>query len=137
MSGGTVAQIVLIALVVGVGVYVFTLRTMFTDRLAMLFIAAIGAVLIAWPGLSTDAAKLVGIGRGTDLVFYLFIIFCLFRFVSTAAGMRKLEARLTRVVREAALRNARPAPDTNGPATGLLERGGYRSGSHDQGSTAE
>ena len=106
----SLAQILLILLIAAVVVYVFTVRSVSTDRLAMLLVAAAGCILVAWPGLSTDVARLVGIGRGTDLVLYLFVVFCLFRFVSTAASMRRLEERLTRVVREAALQNVRPAP---------------------------
>jgi hypothetical protein len=106
----TLAQILLVVLIAAVVVYVFTLRSVSTDRLAMLLVAAAGCILVAWPGLSTDAARLVGIGRGVDLVLYLFVVFCLFRFVSIAAGMRRLDERLTRVVRDVALQNARPAP---------------------------
>ena len=99
----TLAQIILIVLVVALGLYVFVLRSRIRDRVAMLLLALIGVVLVAWPGLSTDVANFVGIGRGTDLLFYLFIVFCLFRFVSQAASTRRLEERLTIAVREAAI----------------------------------
>jgi Uncharacterized conserved protein len=113
----TLAQVLLVVLIAALVGYVFTVRSMFTDRLAMLVVAAAGCILVAWPGLSTDVARAIGIGRGTDLVLYLFVVFCLFRFVSTAAGMRRLEERLTRVVRDAALHNARPVPKADyGPA---------------------
>lgn len=104
----TLAQIILIVLVVALGVYVFVLRSRLRDRVAMLLLALIGVVLVAWPGLSTDLAGFVGIGRGTDLVFYLFIVFCLFRFVSQAATSRRLEQQLASIVREDAIRGARP-----------------------------
>jgi hypothetical protein len=104
----TLAQIILFVLVAALGVYVFALRSRLRDRVAMLILALIGVVLIAWPGLSTDLAAFVGIGRGTDLIFYLFIAFCLFRFVSQAATSRRLEQQLMRVVRDGALRSARP-----------------------------
>ncbi|HZL63706.1 MAG TPA: DUF2304 domain-containing protein [Thermoleophilia bacterium] len=109
LVGVTFGQIVLVGLVAALGIYVFALRSVLTDRLAMLLLAAVGVLLVVWPGLSSDVAELLGIGRGTDLVFYLFIIFCLFRFVSGAAHTRRLESRLASVVREQALRNARPA----------------------------
>lgn len=105
----SLAQIVLIALIVAIVVYVFTVRSVSRDRTAMLVLAAAGCVLVIWPGLSTDVAQAVGIGRGTDLLFYLFVVFCLFRFVSTAAEMRRVNERVTRVVRDSALRTARPA----------------------------
>jgi hypothetical protein len=113
----SVAQIILIALIVAVIVYIFTVRSVSRDRTAMLTLAAVGCILVIWPGLSTDVARAVGIGRGTDLLFYLFVVFCLFRFVSTAAEMRRVNDRVTRVVRDSALQTARPAPDS-GPATG-------------------
>jgi small membrane protein len=101
-----IGQTLLIVLIVCLGVYVFVLRSVLTDRLAMLVLAAAGIALVAWPGLAEAAAHLFGIGRGTDLVFYLFIIFCLFRFVSSSAAQRRLERRLGDVVREQALRDA-------------------------------
>jgi hypothetical protein len=107
----SLAQIILIALIVAVVVYIFTVRNVSRDRAAMLILAAAGCVLVIWPGLSTDVARAVGIGRGTDLLFYLFVVFCLFRFVSTAAETRRVNERITRVVRDLALRTARPAPD--------------------------
>jgi len=111
----TLGQILLIVLVVLLGVYVFALRSKVTDRLIMLVLAVVGIVLLAWPGLSSTVAGFVGIGRGADLVFYLFIVFCLFRFVSQAASTRRLEERLTEVVREQALVNARPPWSSDGP----------------------
>jgi len=105
----TFGQIVLVGLVAALGFYVFALRSVLTDRLAMLILAAVGVLLVVWPGLSSDVAERLGIGRGTDLVFYLFIIFCLFRFVSGAAHTRRLESRLATVVRDGAIRDARPA----------------------------
>jgi hypothetical protein len=113
----SLAQVILIALIVAVVFYVFTVRSVSRDRAAMLIVALAGGLLVIWPGLSTDVAKSIGIGRGTDLIFYLFVVFCLFRFVSTAAEMRRLNDRLTRVVRDSALRTARPAPGPGGATT--------------------
>ena len=101
-------QILLLVLVGALAAYVFLLRSMLTDRLAMLLLALVGIVLVAWPGLSSDLAKFLGIGRGTDLIFYLFMVFCLFRFVSAAAATRRLERHLTLLVRDMALMTARP-----------------------------
>ena len=106
----SLAQIILIALIVAVVVYIFTVRSVSRDRAAMLILAAAGCVLVIWPGLSTDVARAVGIGRGTDLLFYLFVVFCLFRFVSTAAEIRRVNDRLTLMVRESALRTRSPCP---------------------------
>ena len=104
----TLGQIILIVLVIALGLYVVALRSDLRDRVAMLLLALIGIALVAWPGLSSEIAGILGIGRGTDLIFYLFIVFCLFRFVSQSATASRLRRDLVRVVREQALRDARP-----------------------------
>jgi len=80
----TAGQVVLLVLVAALGLYALVLRTRVFDRIVMLALALAGVVLVAWPGLASDVAQVVGIGRGADLVFYLFIVFCLFRFVSAS-----------------------------------------------------
>ena len=116
----TLAQILLLALIAGLVVYSFTGRSISRDRVVMLVLAAVGGVLVLWPGLSTDVAKSLGVGRGADLVLYLFVVFCLFRFVSIAGDKRRLDQRLTDMAREVALLTARPAPrDGRGAADGL------------------
>ena len=106
----TLAQIVLLALIAGLVVYSFRGRSVSRDRAVTLVLAAVGGVLVLWPGLSTTVAQWLGVGRGADLVFYLFVLFCLFRFVGIAGDQRRLDDRLTTVVRELALLTARPAP---------------------------
>jgi len=106
----SVAQAILIVLIVAIVIYMFTMRSVSRDRALMLVLAFVGALFVVWPGLSTDVAHAVGVGRGTDLLFYLFVVFCLFRFVSTASQIRGLNDRLTALVRDSALRTARPAP---------------------------
>lgn len=111
----SLAQIILAAFMIGIVVYIFTMRSVSRDRGLMLLLAGIGCVLVIWPGLSTDVAHAIGIGRGTDLLFYLFVVFCLFRFVSTSSEMRRLNDRMTGIVRDSALRTAREAPGGVGP----------------------
>ena len=116
----TLAQIVLLALIAGLIVYSFRGRSVSRDRGVLLVLAVVGGVLVLWPGLSTSVAQSLGVGRGADLVFYLFVVFCLFRFVSIAGDKRRLDERLTGVVREVALLTARPAPPTGLQAPGEL-----------------
>jgi hypothetical protein len=107
----TIAQVVLLALIAGLVVYSFAGRSVSRDRTLLLILAVLGGVLVLWPGLSTSVARALGVGRGADLVFYLFVVFCLFRFVSIAGDRRRMDERLTGVVRELALLTARPATD--------------------------
>jgi len=123
------AQAVLIVLVAALGLYALILRTRTMDRVLTLVLVALGVLLVAWPSLASDVASGVGIGRGTDLVFYLFIIFCLFRFVSMSSRMRRLERQLTEVVRDLAIRDARrPGEHVGADAHASLEHEQARSG---------
>jgi small membrane protein len=106
----TLVQAILLVLIAGLVIYSVHGRNVSRDRVVLLALAVLGAVLVLWPGLSTDVARAVGGGGGTDPLFYLFVLFCLFRFVSIAGDKRRLEQRLTAVVRELALMSARPGP---------------------------
>lgn len=69
---------------------------------ASIFVAA--AVAIAMPELTARAARVLGIGRGTDLVLYAAILAGLAAFFITHARMRRIESELTALVRQIALR---------------------------------
>jgi small membrane protein len=92
------SQVVLLALVLAFAVYVFRLRSTATDRVAYLLMALGGAALIIRPEWTNQLAHLLGVGRGADLLFYFFIVFCLFHFATTAATLRRLQRDLASVV---------------------------------------
>ncbi|MEO8382472.1 MAG: DUF2304 domain-containing protein [Acidobacteriota bacterium] len=75
----------------------------------LLWIAA--AVLIARPELTAVLARALGIGRGTDLVFYFAILAMVFGFFSVYVRLRRIESDLTKLVRELALRSAAEPED--------------------------
>lgn len=77
-------------------------------RLIRTTVWGIAAVLIAAPEFATSLARIVGIGRGTDLVFYLFMLATvgvLFHLYSQQFQMRQ---DFVHLVRQEALRNPRP-----------------------------
>lgn len=85
-------------------------------RQALMLKAFVGVLLLAMlaftirPEWSTAAARLVGIGRGVDLLFYLshlMLFFIAFRYY---LRFREMEMKLTRLVRQLALDGARAAP---------------------------
>ena len=85
-----------------------TVRRVITPRIGfawgLLWIAA--AVAIAKPELTATVARLLGIGRGTDLVLYVAILFMIFGFFAVYVRLRRVESDLTKVVRELAIRSA-------------------------------
>jgi hypothetical protein len=63
----------------------------------------VGIALVIDPTASTQIANLLGIGRGADLLFYLFIIASLFYAVATRSRIRRMEKQITNLVRQNAL----------------------------------
>ncbi len=97
------SQVILIGALILFILYIYRLRTDFLDRLVYLACAAIGIVLVIDPQLSSIIANLLGIGRGADLLFYLFIIASLFYAVATRSRLRRMEQQITQLVRQNAL----------------------------------
>ena len=117
-----IGQIILIATILIFGMYVFRLRSVLADRIILLLLAGGGLVLVIHPEFSMWAANQIGIGRGTDLLLYVFILFSLFYFVSLSAGSKRIERQLTNIVRELALQNPK-----QGKAEPYAEEGNGRS----------
>jgi hypothetical protein len=97
------SQVLLIGALILFILYIYRLRTDFLDRLVYLVCAVIGIVLVIDPQLSSRLANLLGIGRGADLLFYLFIIASLFYAVATRSRLRRMELQITQLVRQNAL----------------------------------
>ncbi len=106
-----ISQIILIAALILFVVYIYRLRTLFLDRIIYLACALAGIVLVLDPPLTTQIANWLGIGRGADLLFYLFIIVSLFYAVATRSRMRRLEQQITRLVQQNAIDH--PVQDKN------------------------
>jgi len=99
------SQIALLALLLLFAMYIVRLRSTAMDRLTYLGLALAGAVLILYPEWTNTLAKALGIGRGADLMFYFFIVFCLFHFATTAAAMRRMQRELATLTQQLALRD--------------------------------
>jgi hypothetical protein len=100
------SQVILFAILVIFGWYVLRVRTVLTDRIILVTLSMGGILLILYPQESTVIANRIGIGRGTDMIFYFFMLFCLFRFVGIAADRRATQKNLTEIVRQIAIQNA-------------------------------
>jgi small membrane protein len=76
---------------------------------AAMWLAAI--VVVLNPGWSTEVARLVGIGRGVDLVTYALLSLFLWAHYQQYLRYKRLENQVTALVREIAIANvSRPAP---------------------------
>lgn len=105
------SQVLLIVLLAALALYLFRLRTTPRDRLLYVLMVGIAVPLVLFPDASNVLAHAVGIGRGADLVFYLFIIFSLFHFATSASRIRQLERQVTTLVQDRALATPDVPPD--------------------------
>ena len=92
------------------------MRSAATDRLAYLALALAGVALVINPELTNRAATFLGVGRGADLMFYFFIVFCLFHFVTTASTIRRLQRDVGTLTRELAIATAPRQANATDPA---------------------
>jgi hypothetical protein len=99
--------ILLIGLALSLLLAVAVLKNQLLGRLFFVSQFALGVLFVLKPDLSSQLARLVGIGRGTDLVLYLFIVFCYLSGLSILAKFRRLERQQTLLVRQLALAAAR------------------------------
>jgi hypothetical protein len=97
------SQIILIGILTFFILYIFWLRTVWMDRIIYLLFAAMGILLVIDPNLTSQIASRIGIGRGTDLLIYLFILASLFYAVNIRAQLKRLREQMTLVVRKQAL----------------------------------
>lgn len=75
----------------------------------VLWLAAAGT--IAFPGVLVWLAHALGIGRGADLVLYVFILAGFVAFFVTYLRFRRIEEQLTAIVRHLAIRDAEKADE--------------------------
>ena len=82
--------------------------------IALLFVlAAILAIIV--PAALTTVANLLGIGRGADLLLYVFIIASMLFAVATVRAKARSDARVTDLARAVALLEARIAEEVSTP----------------------
>lgn len=87
-------------------IYLFMLRFHIIDKLVVVIIFFTGIVFILFPDFSTRIANLIGVGRGADLILYLFVIGFLFVFLIFYSKIKSLEKKITKLVRKHAIDEA-------------------------------
>lgn len=104
-------QFILIAALIGIAVYLVrstpSARHLAIRRLLVMLALIAGVVVVVAPGLLTQVASLVGIGRGSDLLFYIFIVVALLYVVNEYKRSIQLARANTQLAREIALTEAR------------------------------
>jgi hypothetical protein len=82
-------------------------RSRIFDRFIILGIVGVGIVFVCFPDLTSRLARLVGVGRGTDLLLYASLVGVGFLLVVFYAKIREMSGVITRITREDSIRGAR------------------------------
>lgn len=104
-------QAVLIALVIVIAVFAVRSlpgeKSLAVKRLIALVTVAAAIAAILFPQLLSAVANFFGVGRGTDLLLYLFVIAGMIFAVMTIRAKARSDARVTELARAVALIEAR------------------------------
>jgi hypothetical protein len=96
-------------------------RTQAVRRLGLMLFAALAVWSILFPSVWNQIARLVGVGRGTDMVLYALVVAFLSFTLTTYIRFRDFEARYTKLARRLALDEAGP-PQPTGAASERQEK---------------
>lgn len=100
-------RILLLAALALIGYRFFLRRHKLPVNIIVLFaFLGAGALMVIFPDATNDLAHLFGVGRGADLVNYLFEVAVLYVLLHYYTKFVEHEAELTRLVRELALLRA-------------------------------
>jgi small membrane protein len=106
-----IVQILLSLGLAGCLLYVVSIgRTHRLFRFALGLTILIGMVFVWYPELTNRLAKLVGVGRGADLVMYVWIVLNLFFIARLHIKLREQAQAFTELARQMALKDAQ-SPD--------------------------
>jgi hypothetical protein len=107
-----IAQLILSALLAGILLYAWTeYRRSPAVALLTLFVASAGIYFVWMPEHSTQLAELVGIGRGVDLILYIWVCISLIVLLNLHLKLRTQMELITTLARKIAI------ADTQQPKT--------------------
>jgi hypothetical protein len=104
-------QIVVVAIVVVIAIVMMRnggARHQALRRILMMLFVVAAASSVFFPQIWTAMARLVGIGRGADLLLYLTVLFFLGLVMSTYRRFRQMDTQITDLARQLALSQQSP-----------------------------
>jgi hypothetical protein len=100
-------QPILIALLLVAAIFCIRfLNTRIVTRMVVVLVATTGIIFVLRPELTNLLAHKLGVGRGTDLMFYLFFLASTYAFLIVYARHRELRRDLTKLTRSFAIEHA-------------------------------
>jgi hypothetical protein len=113
-------QPILVAFLLAAAIFcIWSLRVRVVTRTVVVVLAATGTVFVLRPELTGSIAHTLGVGRGADLMFYLFSLACIYAFLIMYVRYRELRRDLTKLTRSIAIEHAlRPRSHVGSDQTG-------------------
>jgi hypothetical protein len=107
-------QIVLAAGIIFISVYMYRrIRSSILDTVLILLFLVVGIVFVIDPDITNRLAKMVGVQRGANLIFYTGFLFLFFLILKLYSRSKKLEQSLTELVRQRSIKEAKDLSDVD------------------------
>lgn len=101
-------QAILLVFILLLGIFfVRRSRSRLAGRLLILTFLFLLSILVLFPDITTWIANRLGVGRGTDFVFYVFALFVFYILMLVYFRLREQDRKITLLVRNLAIRDAR------------------------------
>ncbi len=103
----TPIQILLASGIVLIALYMYVrIRKSVLDTVLIFLFLVVGILFILFPEITNKVAKVLGVNRGINLIFYTGFLILLFLILKLYARSRRLEQNLTELVRKISLEKA-------------------------------
>jgi len=99
-------------------------RSLALRRIGLLAVVGMGVLAVLVPQLTGDLAQMVGVGRGADLLLYLFVIGSLFVWIGLYRRLHDMEERFTDLTRSIALEQDRRRHEAGSSVSSSSHRSG-------------
>src|SRR4051795_12830566 len=104
----SIQLIIITGCLLAVVVSSWTFHSRLAYRLVAIALFSMATFLVLFPGVTTDIANTLGVGRGTDLLVYIGLLAGIHAFLLLYMRTRLLERKLTDVVRATAIATGHP-----------------------------
>lgn len=115
MGDQIVIKVVLIVVLIGLAAILLVqrpgARPLAIRRLTSLVLLFVAIAAVIFPQWLTSLAELVGVGRGTDLLLYGFVLVFISHSISSKSNHAAINRRLTSLARKIAISSAEPAEE--------------------------
>ncbi len=102
----TIQFILITGVIILLVYYLMSMRSAVAELVFLIVLSGISVFFILFPNKTNTIAHKLGVGRGADLLFYVCILLFLFFVLKLFNRIRRLEKKLTEIIRKDAIDEA-------------------------------